>query len=95
MAFSHRWKVVGDRHREVPAQLQAELSSPEAPYGADGRVATVAQAETVQSRGSSSAGPQSGIGTETVHRDVEMSDEDAVRRLPDRQGLQPRTTPSR
>ena len=26
MAFSHRWKVVGDRHREVPAQLQAELS---------------------------------------------------------------------
>ena len=28
MAFSHRWKVAGDRHREVPAQLQAELCIP-------------------------------------------------------------------
>ena len=25
MAYSHRWKGVGDRDREVPAQLQAEL----------------------------------------------------------------------
>ena len=42
VAFSHRWKIVGDRHREVPAQLQAELSAPEAPYGADGRASDFA-----------------------------------------------------